>query len=283
VSVARTDFDARMRVVASRRLEAWAQPADAEGLALHLERLAGADLYLAIGCELGASGAWERFAREYGPRLVGLAVRRGADPAAAESHVADLLTDLASPPPDRGARTLLGTYEGTGSLFGWLALILGRRIARSRRPSREVALPAVESGDGEHVRSTDPAEPAPGPAETVAAAEAAARLTDALREAWTDLTDAETLALLAKYRDDLSQQAIARLLGVSESRVSRVVERARTKLASAIRRRFQRDGAPDAATWQALCAALTEHLSTEVVPVPPPRKDRAPLSPGADP
>ena len=124
-----------------RRLDSLGLAGDDDAAEDLLSRIDGAGLYLAAACEAGQEGAWEVLTRTYTPRLTGLAVRRGVAPSEAAGLVDELMGALALPPPRGKARTRMGTYLGAGSLFGWLATTLVRRIPRRRRPSRQGAGP----------------------------------------------------------------------------------------------------------------------------------------------
>ena len=60
-------------------------------------------------------------------------------------------------------------------------------------------------------------------------------MADALTGAWSRLTTRERLALALKYRDGLTQRSVARILGVGEPRVSRLVRRALEKIEGPLR------------------------------------------------
>ncbi len=77
----------RVLLLTARRLGA---AATEEEIAGALARAALGDLYLAVACEEGVPGAWERFTEEYGGTLVALAVRRGARGGEAEDLAREL-------------------------------------------------------------------------------------------------------------------------------------------------------------------------------------------------
>jgi RNA polymerase sigma factor (sigma-70 family) len=192
------------------------------------------DLYLASACEAGNSRAWEILTHDMRPRLEGFAARRGHGSFEAESVVQDLLGDLAAPPSRPIARTLLGTFDGSGSLFGWLCVVLLRRIAGAARRRRTSSLEAQDHASIATAVPAVPRTPAVDPAAAAAGVEASARFDRALDEAWLSLTVQERLAILFKHRDGLTQRQIGSLLGVGEARVSRVVGSAVSKLSEGI-------------------------------------------------
>jgi len=225
-------FERRALALTDRRLRrAGGTPAPGE-VEEALSRAALGDLFLAVACEEGTPGAWDRFAAFYGRTLVALAVRRGAANAEAEELAREIPGELFTPPPSGGTRTRLGTFDGAGSLAGWLAVIVQRRLVDRRRAAvRTVPLADTDRPDGS----------APDPASAAADAETGRLLGEGLREGWAALADREALALLLKYRDGVSQTAIAGILGVGEPRVSRMIAAASEKLRAAVIRRTGRD------------------------------------------
>ena len=223
-----------------------------------LERIAAADLYLALACDEGVDGAWRVLTSRYESRLCGLAVRRGVSAADADELVANLLGDLIAEPGRTAAASRLATYEGTGTLWSWLSVILVRRLAE--RAAQREAESAAPAGADSAPASSQPAEEE----------ETRASLRPVLSAAWEELPDREALALLYKYRDGLSQKRIARLFGVGEPRVSRILGSAVKRLRSELGPRLglltreATDG-----TWETLRDLLGERLQ-ECKPRPDP-------------
>jgi RNA polymerase sigma factor (sigma-70 family) len=178
------------------------------------------------------------------------------DRSEAEALAADLLADLALPPPRAGARTLLGTYDGSGSLFAWLSVILARRRASvaARRP---VALPEEPAG------SVCAQAGAPEPLDALLDGEATQEFGSAFARAWAGLNERERLLLLLKHRHGVKQADIAALLGIGAPRVSRVLDRAVAKIRKALHRLSTRSeqfggGRP---LWEGLRDVVVRHLA----------------------
>ncbi len=246
-------FARRVLALTERRLSRGGRVPAAGDVAAALEKAALADVYLAVACDERVPEAWERFARRFEPLLVAMALRRGASRAAAEQIARDLPGQLFTPPEDGSARTRLGTFDGSGSLSGWLAVIVARRVVdvlRAGARAQETLDPDTAARSAE-----DPVAAAIG-------SEAARRFGEAVDEAWRSLTPRESLALLLLHRDGLSQSQIARTMDVGEPRVSRIVAAATEKLRAAVARRLAPGAADDAATWVALRAALAKSLAT---------------------
>ncbi len=152
-------------------------------------------------------------------------MRRGLSSEAAVATVQDVLGDLALPPSNGAARTVLGTYDGTGNLFSWLSIVLVRRIAGDARKKKPASLDADPDGGG-HPERTPSGRTVPEPAGLAADDEARRRFAAALERAWQGLSSQERLALVAKHRDGWSQRQVGALLGLGEARVSRIVSAA---------------------------------------------------------
>jgi RNA polymerase sigma factor (sigma-70 family) len=186
-----------------------------------------ADHALAQACDGGLPGAWERLRLCYGKSLRAFLRKRGASAREAEQLVDETWGALAMPPARGGARTRIGTYDGRGTLYSWLATILWRRLAdlwRGRAGERPASDPAAS-------------EPRAGdPLDRVADAESRRLLSRALEEAWPRLTTRELQVVVLKYRHGLPQTEIARAMSIGTSRVSRLLEAAAERLRSAVQR-----------------------------------------------
>lgn len=259
LGLARDVYEAGVLARIDRRLcAAGLAPTDAMRAGL-VPRTAFEDLHLVLACDAGHERAWEALASLAKRRLEGTAIRRGLDPVTAEAEVADLLGDLASPPPDGATRTRLASYDGSGALLGWLTIVLVRRLSRRGRGRRVASLDAfpVEPAAGD-ARGGGAAVPAPDAA--AAGGEAGARFADALSSAWGRLSSQERLALALKHRDGLSQREVGERLGVGEARISRVVASGVKTLGAWIRSAVPDGVEPGAGPgWSALLAAVSAH------------------------
>ncbi len=209
---------------AERRLLAADLPRDDESV----ERMIGVthtnDLYLVLAADGGDETAWARIVSQATPLLTGTLVRHGTAPAESEAIVADVLGDLAGPPPSGCTRTLLGTYGGTAAIGGWLCVIALRR-ASARFRGRRAPVAFGEVADDGRVGSPAGRSPDEDPSAPPIAREQAERFTSALDATYARLDPMERLALAAKHADGRSQVEIARALCVSEATVSRLVAR----------------------------------------------------------
>lgn len=221
---------------------------------------AGADLYLARACEAGIDPAWGRLHASYAPRLRSVAVRRGLDLRAAIEIAEDVISNLATKPASATARCVIGTYNAAGSLFGWLAVILVRRIAGAARKRRPLALDPERDRDVlEDAGRAATRDPMAG----VLDAESARELRACLERGWKSLTQREQLALLLKYHTGLKQRRVAQLLGVGEPRVSRLVSQALSKVGAATESwRLRETSGSGSTRWGALRDAAQQVMAT---------------------
>lgn len=261
-------YAARVTALVRQRLErAGAEPTPA-AIVHALERTALGDLYLAIACDERLPAAWEAFVGRFSPRLRALARRRGAREDEADAIARELPGALVAPPALGGARTRMGTFDGSGSLLAWLATIVAYRLVDPHRAPRTEPIEAVLRAEESSARRVAPtADASADPASLAVADESRARFSDALAGAWAHLAPRERLAVGWKYRDGLSQIDIARLLGVGPPRASRIlaraVEKLRVGLGSEVR---ARRGDDDPASWRALERAIEVHLAIAARP-----------------
>jgi len=224
----------------------------------HREAGPAADAFLAIACDLDAAGAWETLEREYEERLRRFLRSRGASDAEARDLVSELPGYLREPASDRRVRTRLGTYDASGSLFSWLAVIAIRSLAGRQREARRGG---PDGGTPTNLPTLRGA-----PASGLLSEEASRRFHAALKEAWGTLTPRERLAVLLRYREGLPGREIARLMDVGEPRVSRLLEAGLHRLRDAVRSRMPETPpgttTPDAQVWMALGEVLGSHLAS---------------------
>jgi RNA polymerase sigma-70 factor (ECF subfamily) len=213
------------------------------------------DYYLAVACDQGVRGAWERLQARYAKPLRALMRRRGASRQDISQMLDEVWGRLASPPRNGSARTRIGTYDGRGALLAWLSTVAWRRLADAwRAAGNRPTQPLREEGDPS--RRSDPAL-------TLADDEAGRLVGDVLERAWAALTTRELEVVVLKYRHGQSQQAIARTLRISPPRVTRLLQSAARRLRTAIQGRFEVRALVDAATsnQSALLLVLQRVLS----------------------
>ena len=249
------DFSEAVLARVSARLQRGSLEATPRHTGDMLRTTSGADLYLVMCCDHDMPGAWERLTQAYEPRVRKLALHLGCRDVDALST--DLFGDLSGPAKVSFARTRLGTYLGAGTLFAWLGegrvTGWGGSQARAARPRPRLLVSRVSPT------------PPDDPLEHAMVDELAGRLRDLLHVAWETLDDQERRVLLFKYREGLGQRTIASVLGLSESRISRIVSQALTRIRTTLAKQLQSEHpdrwADQDRTWQALMHVVAIHLS----------------------
>ncbi|MEZ6010024.1 MAG: sigma-70 family RNA polymerase sigma factor [Planctomycetota bacterium] len=196
-----------------------------------LLRAALVDVFLAEACDDDAQYAWHVLQEHYEAPLVAVARRRGLAEGDADTAATDFLGWLRLPPPGPEARTRIGTFLGSGSLLGWMALVLGRRLARDRKRQAARSLETRSGGDGTMWRDRLPARESASV--TPDQDHVVQRVLESLQTAFAALPPRDRLILVWKYVDRVPQHTIAKRLGVGAPRASRLHARALHALAVA--------------------------------------------------
>ncbi len=184
------------------------------------------DLALAQACSRGNSVAWERFTRQYQPKLYtwALVISRNHDVARELSD--NILGDLFA------SSSRLQSYSGRGSLEGWLKAILSRTyVDRYRAQKSFVSLNEGLAALG--VAATQDS--------TVRYPAEFTRLENlhrAIKNAFLERTPEQQFLLAAHFFDNWTLAQIAKRMGVHESTVSRRMNKTLKELRRSIVRSF---------------------------------------------
>jgi RNA polymerase sigma-70 factor (ECF subfamily) len=184
------------------------------------------DLALACACAAGNAAAWDFFVTRYRPILYASARAITSDESRARELADSIYADLYGLEVREGRRRSLFSYfHGRSRLATWLRAVLAQRhvdYARSTRrlePLDNIPEPAIPA-------AADP--PDPDRARLVRA------LAAALAAALGALGARDRMRLGYHYRDGLKLREIGRLMGESESGVSRHLERTRRAIRASI-------------------------------------------------
>jgi RNA polymerase sigma factor (sigma-70 family) len=218
--------------------------------ALQIDAIDAEDFYLASACECGCPGSWERLEELYLPRLRTMALRWGASAAEADEVTRDLPGELLGQPAHGRTATRIGSYDGTGSLIGWLGRVVDRSLGR-RAKRRTPAVPPAEL-EGKAADSDA------RPPDAVVYTETGERVGAAFETALLDLSAREFLLVTAKYRDGRSQKEIAHQLDISEPRVSYLLKRAVDRIRTSVWREIPDESAPQWLDRDGLAGQLRE-------------------------
>ena len=194
---------------------------------LHLE-----ELILARACVNGSESAWEIFLLRYRRTLYESAYKIARTENAARELADSLYAELYGVDAKGQERTSkLRSYQGRGSLQGWLRTVLAQEYINHYRSTRhETSLNEVLDGGRQFEAREENVSIVDTHAETAAAAELAT------------LEPEGRFLLAAYYLDRRTLSEIATLMGVHESTISRKLERVTSGLRKRIRKRMIHSG-----------------------------------------
>jgi RNA polymerase sigma-70 factor (ECF subfamily) len=220
-------FEAVVNALCDEYARASGTTSDPAQRAAWLGGLRLSEIVLARACALGHAEAWSYFLEHYRQPVLRAAVAI----TRSEGLGADLAENLYGElyglkVRDGERRSPLASYQGRGSLLGWLRTILAQRyVDHYRRTGREQSLDSG-SGDGEATGFDPPAQPC----EPVPESSTLSRLSSAIQAA-LEGCDAEDRFLLASYYlDQRTLLEISKLLHVHEATISRRLHRTTERL-----------------------------------------------------
>jgi len=199
-------------------------------------RLHHMDLYLALACSRGDRIAWEYFADDYLPLVQRFALQVCRNSTEGEDLAQELVVNLL-PAPGREAK--LASYNGRGSLAGWLRVAVAHAaIDRFRRSRRQVSLDELEEQNRER------------PAHFQRASENGVEerldshwgpvLSKLLCEELQRLQPRDRLLLSLYYVQGVPLREIGRQFGVHEATASRWLEHLRRGIRKRVEREIKR-------------------------------------------
>jgi RNA polymerase sigma-70 factor, ECF subfamily len=206
----------------------WGNPASEIAVCNFLASLRLGELVLARACAAGDNHAWEVFLTRYRATLYESAYKIAKEEGAARSLADSLYAALYGVDAKGQQRTSkLHSYQGRGSLQGWLRTVVAQEYVNLYRATRHETSLDAALDEGIQFESREPDLSVTDPrAETAAAAEL------------TALSAEERLLLAAYYLDHRALAEIAKLQGVHESTISRRLERVTIGLRKRIRKRM---------------------------------------------
>jgi RNA polymerase sigma-70 factor, ECF subfamily len=195
---------------------------------LHVE-----DLALARACAAGNDEAWQELLTRYQETLSRAALGITREESKASELTGSVYADLYGTQLRDGVRvSKLSSYNGRGSLAGWLRTILAQQYVNQYRAGRRLVSLEEKTEDGKQFAAPEP--------EPVLVVDA--RL-DAATGAALDALPHEDRAMVASYFiDGLTLARVAKLLGVHESTISRRLDQVVRGLRRDILARLERSG-----------------------------------------
>jgi RNA polymerase sigma-70 factor (ECF subfamily) len=244
--LARQDFAHILKEVAAKYLPAGARQSEVLEL---LTNLRVEELVLARCCALGNEAAWEIFLSRYREKLYNAAYAIASEDSAARDLADSLYADLYGTRTSDDRRvSKLDSFNGRGSLEGWLRAVLAQEyVNRYRQQQRLVSL-EERTEAGVQFRAEEP-----DPAQTFDS-----RLEEATDQALASLAAEDKFILASYYLDGRTLAQIARVLGVHESTVSRRLEKIIASTRKAILAGLKRRGMNSKEAGQALEVEVAE-------------------------
>jgi len=199
------------------------------------------ELVLARACARGNPSAWEYFVAQYRQKLHAAAVSIAHDEVRGRELADSLYAELYGTRVLDGVNRVskLNSFQGRGSLEGWLKTLLAQEYVNRFRRQRKL----VAFNDALEI----PCHP-----EELADASQQSALACAIDAALTDLREEDRFLLSAYYLDERTLAEVGRMLGMHESTVSRRIEKMTARLRKEILRRLCQSGVPKRAAEEML-------------------------------
>jgi RNA polymerase sigma-70 factor, ECF subfamily len=210
----------------------WGNASSETALRSYLAALRLEELVLARACAAGDNRAWEVFLSRYRATLYESAYKIAKEDSVARGLADSLYAALYGVDAKGQQRTSkLCSYQGRGSLQGWLRTVVAQEYVNLYRATRRETSLDAALDEGIQFEAGEPDLSVADPrAEAAAADELAA------------LSAEERFLLAAYYLDHRTLAEIAKLQGVHESTVSRKLERVTSGLRKRIRKRMIETG-----------------------------------------
>jgi len=220
-----------------------------------LDRLCWRDIHLALGCLLRGERAIRVFLDRFGTYLRHVAHKSAPDSATGDDIEQILRATLFLPRRlDQPGSARLASYQGTGSLAGWLRVIASRLVIDEVRK-----LKRVEPDDNLDRLAC----PAGSPLASIESLDAAAKVAPLVRAAIDDLTAEERDLIRRRYRDGRVLREIGAELGKDIATVHRRIATVNAKLWKRIRARAKHDLGLGERDLKSLLGAIAERLRTD--------------------
>lgn len=224
-------------------------------LAKVLDHLCWSDIHLALGCLQRTDRAVRVFFDRFGRYLHLIAHRSAPDDATGDDIEQSMRATLFLPRKnDDPSSARLASYQGIGSLAGWLRVIAHRlvidEVRKLKNTDRDDNLDRLPS-------------PGVSPADSLESVEAAARVAPLVRAALADLSPEERDLLRQRYRDGRVLREIAAELGKDIATVYRRINAVNAKLWKRIRARAELDLGLAERDLKGLLGAIAERLRTD--------------------
>jgi len=203
------------------------------------------DLCLIIACEKGDEKAWNDLVKNFDSTVKSAARKYSNNAEDAEDLASSIWAELYGLKHDKDGKlkTKLSYYSGRGSLAGWLRAVVSQlAVDEFRKQSKFVQIEEArefENLANESSENSDNAKivhASSNPEENFSAKQTQRDVSDALKQAISNLEAEDKLILKLYYFDDLKLKDIGNTLGFHEATASRKIVRIQTDVRKSVER-----------------------------------------------
>ena len=201
------------------------------------------DLCLIIACARGAETAWTDLVKNFDATVKSAARKYAKNAEDAEDLAGSIWAELYGLKKDADGKlkTKLSYYSGRGSLAGWLRAVVSQlAVDEFRKQSKFVQIEEArefENLANESSENSDNAKivhASSNPEENFSAKQTQRDVSDALKQAISNLEAEDKLILKLYYFDDLKLKDIGNTLGFHEATASRKIVRIQTEMRKSV-------------------------------------------------
>jgi len=208
-----------------------------------VDALAADDLCLIIACEHSDEGAWEDLVKNFDGTVKSAARKYSKNAEDAEDLSSSIWAELYGLKHDKDGqlKTKLSYYSGRGSLGGWLRAVVSQlAIDGFRKTSKFVQVEETREfenlahGSSENSDNSKVVHASSNPEDAFSAGQTQKDVSNALKQAISNLEAEEKLILKLYYFDDLKLKDIGAALGFHEATASRKIVRIQTEVRKSV-------------------------------------------------
>jgi len=208
-----------------------------------IDEIRADDLCLIIACERGDEKAWEDLVRSFDSTVKSAARKFAKNAEDAEDLAGSIWAELYGLKKDADGRlkTKLSYYSGRGSLAGWLRAVTNQlAVDQFRKDSKFVQIEEAREFENLANESSENSDnnsvvtKSENPEEKFSAKQTQKDVSEALKQATSELGAEDKLILKLYYFDDLKLKDIGATLGFHEATASRKLVRIQTEIRKSV-------------------------------------------------
>ncbi len=208
-----------------------------------IDEIRADDLCLIIACERGDEKAWEDLVRSFDSTVKSAARKFAKNAEDAEDLAGSIWAELYGLKKDADGRlkTKLSYYSGRGSLAGWLRAVTNQlAVDQFRKDSKFVQIEEAREFENLANESSENSDnnsvvaKSENPEEKFSAKQTQKDVSEALKQATSELGAEDKLILKLYYFDDLKLKDIGATLGFHEATASRKLVRVQSEIRKSV-------------------------------------------------